>query len=290
LKPGESIIFTLGFSNLTNQNVSIITINVDPTNIVAESTEANNIVTSTITNLSYNSNYYYNNNSNTGCYINGNFTYNCNNNYNYNNGTLTASCYPSNVSPQTGQTISWNPTVSGGNGSYTYYWTGTDNLSSYSQYPNITYYNAGYKTANLTVTSGGYSTTATCSTSVGGNYNNNGYYDSYGNWINYNNNNGYYDSYGNWINYNNNNSYGDLGVTCYGSPSNISSGDRVHWYANAFGGNGNYSYSWSGTNGLDSSSQNPSKTYSSSGKKDALVTVRSGGYYVSYTCSIYVNN
>jgi hypothetical protein len=87
LRPGESIQFTLGFNNLTNQRNSLITINVDPSNVVAESNEGNNMTTSSTINSGYNNNYYnnnynyndynnYNNYSN-GCYVNGYFTYNC---------------------------------------------------------------------------------------------------------------------------------------------------------------------------------------------------------------------
>jgi hypothetical protein len=165
LKPGESIIFTLGFTNLTNIYSNTITISADPLKQIAESNEYNNVIISTITNYSYNSNNYNNNN-------------------------------------------------------------------------------------NL-----------------------NGYYDSYGNFISYN------------YNYNNN---GTLGVTCYGSPSNLSTGDRVRWYADAFGGDGDYTYTWTGSNGLKSTSQNPSKTYNSTGEKQAVVTVESDDFYVSHTCSVNV--
>lgn len=217
LKPGESIIFTLGFSNLSNQNIGSISITADPLNVVTESNEYNNTITSTITNNSFNSNYYnnnnYNNNSNSGCYVNGFFTYNCGNT-NYNNN--------------------WN----------------------YSNSNNI-----------------------------------NGYYDTYGNFHSYNNsnnnnNNGYYDSYGNFHYYNNNNS---LSVNCYADPSDPIAGERVRWYANATGGNGDYSYDWTGTNSLNSTSQNPSKTYTSSGTKYATVSVSSNGYDASYTCSVFVD-
>jgi uncharacterized cupredoxin-like copper-binding protein len=85
LRPGESIQFTLGFNNLTNQRSSLITINVDPANTVVESNEGNNMTTSSIINTDYNNNYYNNNNNyynnnynyNNGCYVNGYFTYNC---------------------------------------------------------------------------------------------------------------------------------------------------------------------------------------------------------------------
>jgi len=173
LKPGDSIIFTLGFGSLKNLSNSLITINADPQNAVYESVEYNNIVTQAITNIGYNSNYY-------------------NNNYNYNNY-------------------------------------------------------------------------------------NNGYYDVYGNWINYNN-------------YNNNYYNNDLTVSCYAEPEDPETGDRVRWYADADGGDGDYDYEWTGTNSLDSSSQNPSKTYSSHGWKYATVTVTDGDdNEVSETCSVYVD-
>ena len=146
LKPGESIIFTLGFTNLTNIYSNTITISADPLKQIAESNEYNNVIFSTITNYSYNSNNY---------------------NYNSNSGTL--------------------------------------------------------------------------------------------------------------------------GVTCYGSPSNLSTGDRVRWYADAFGGDGDYTYTWTGSNGLKSTSRNPSKTYNSTGKKQAVVTVESNDFYVSHTCSVNVD-
>jgi hypothetical protein len=173
LRPGESIIFTLGFSDLTNQRIGIITINADPRNTVAESIEYNNILTQTINNSSYNSSHY-------------------NNNY-YNN-----------------------------------------------------------------------------------NYNYNGYYDIYGNWISYNNNYNYYN---------------DLDVSCYADPDDPETGDRVRWYVEVDGGDDDYDYEWTGTNGLDSSSENPSKTYSSRGWKYATVTVTDGDDNEAIAgCSVYVTN
>lgn len=192
LKPGESIIFTLGFSGISNQYTNLITINVDPQNSVAESIEYNNILTSTITNTSYNSNYYNNNNSNNGCYINGVYTYNCNNgcyvngmftyncnnnynngwdyNYNYNNyNDLRVSCYTNTTNPEEGDKVKWYANVSGGDGDYNYEWTGTDDLDSSSKNPSITYDNHGWKYATVTVESDGYSVSQTCSVYVDNN-------------------------------------------------------------------------------------------------------------------------
>lgn len=197
LRPGESIIFTLGFSNISNQYSNLITINVDPQNIVTESVEYNNILTSTITNTSYNSNYYdnnyynYNNNyNNTGCYINGVYNYNCNNNnifpnngcyvngmftyncFDYNNNdwdnnNLRVSCYAKPSDPEEGDRVRWYADASGGDeDDYEYEWTGTDDLDSSSKNPSITYEDDGWKYATVTVESDGDFASQTCSVYV----------------------------------------------------------------------------------------------------------------------------
>lgn len=172
LRPGESIIYTLGFSNLTNQNTGLITINVDPQNIVSESVEYNNIITYLITNISYNSDYYnnYNNNNTNGCYVNGLFTYNCNTNgngWNYNNNDLSVSCYADPRDPNTGDRVRWYADVEGGDGDYTYDWTGTNNLNSSAENPSKTYTTRGTKKATVTVTDGDDNeVTDTCSVYV----------------------------------------------------------------------------------------------------------------------------
>lgn len=210
LRPGESIIFTLGFSNLSNLYSGLVTINIDSVNSVSESNEINNTITSTIINNSYNSNIYNINNTNTGCYINGVYTYNCNNNY-YNNG--------------------WN-----------------NNYYNNNDWNNYNY-----------------------------NYNNGCYINGI---FTYNCNN----------NWNNNYNYNNLSVTCYSDPSGTSNnGELVRWYSIASGGNGHYTYDWSGTEGLNSTSQNPGKIYYSNGTKYATVTVESEGYEVTRTCSVYVD-
>lgn len=169
LKPGESIIFTLGFSNLTNQNFSTITINVDPQNNVQEEAEHNNIVTSTITNTSYNSNYYYNNYNN-GCYVNGFFTYNCGDYYTdwfSDSDDLEVSCYADPENPEVDERVRWYADVEGGDGDYNYDWTGTDDLDSSSEHPSITYDDDGRKRAYVTVKDGdGNTAEASCSVYV----------------------------------------------------------------------------------------------------------------------------
>ena len=88
-----------------------------------------------------------------------------------------------------------------------------------------------------------------------------------------------------WNNYNNN-----LRVSCYADPENPDVDERVLWYANVSGGDGDYEYDWSGSEDLDSSSKNPSITYDDDGTKRAYVTVEDGdGNTADASCSVYVD-
>ncbi len=83
------------------------------------------------------------------------------------NNQLSAYCVgnPSNVGVN--QTVTWTVYPTGGNGSYGYAWSGTDSLYGYSQYVDKSYSYTGTKQATVTVTSGGYSTSAVCNVNVG---------------------------------------------------------------------------------------------------------------------------
>lgn len=170
LKPGDRIEFTLSFDNPSivynnqyntyayyNYNLpnSLFTVNVDPLNQVNESVESNNTDSVTVN-------------------VYGEYNYN-NNNY---SGNLTVSCYSIPTNPNTGENVTWYTQVSGGTGSYTYYWSGTDNLVGSSQSISKIYYTSGLKNANVIVTSGNSVISRGCSTSVYGNNNNNNYGNS----------------------------------------------------------------------------------------------------------------
>jgi len=170
---------------------------------------------------------------------------------NNNNGNLTASCYGNS---NNGNTINWYVTPMGGNGSYSYYWTGTNGLSGYNQ--NVTqYYNYnGTQTANVTVTSNGSSYTATCTATTGNNYNNNNQLNAY----------------------------------CYASPSTVNPGQMVTWNGSASGGNGNYTYSWTGSNNMYGYNQIVTQTYSTGGTQTATLTVNSNGQVATANCVVNV--
>jgi len=76
-----------------------------------------------------------------------------------------------------------------------------------------------------------------------------------------------------------------VGGSCTASPALASTGDSVTWAATPSGGNGFYTYSWSGTDGLAGTAQSVAKTYLSAGTKTASVTITSGGQSSAVSCS-----
>ncbi len=218
--------------------------------------------------------------------------YNYDYNYNYpypqqnNNGPLQVQCYPMPLSASTGQNISWVASAYGGNNSYYYTWTGTDGLSGYGSSISKTYYASGYKSASVTVTSGGQTVSKNCDGTVnvyGDNYN---YYTP---------NPNYYGPTNNYYPYTNN-YYTTLTLSCNISSTYANTGGYVTWNAYPAGGNGTYTYSWSGTDGLYGSSQSVYYTYPNPGQKTATVTVYSNGQSMTQVCGTvnvggnYVNN
>ncbi len=181
--------------------------------------------------------------------------------------SLTASCYPVNSSSvPAGSSITWAANASGGNGMYSYSWTGTDGLSGGNQSISMVYGTPGIKTASVTVYSGGQSMTANCSGSV------NVYGQNY--------------SYNYYGNYNYNTSYVQpLTAACSASVNATGLGNSVVWNAQASGGNGYYQYSWNGTDALSGVGQSLHYSYNQPGLKYASVTVYSNGQTITQPCS-----
>lgn len=197
-----------------------------------------------------------------------------------NDGPLQASCYPIPLSARTGDSVTWYASAYGGNGSYNFSWTGTDNLNGYGSSVIKAYYSSGAKSASVNVISGGQSITKICdgTATIYGDtsYNYNYTYPNY----NYNY------TYGYPYNYNYNyNYYSPLYVTCSVSSTYANTGAPVTWNAYPSGGNGSYTYVWSGTDNLYGSSQSVYYTYANPGIKSATVTVYStNGQSVTQTC------
>ncbi|MEI6627193.1 MAG: hypothetical protein WCL61_01235, partial [bacterium] len=75
---------------------------------------------------------------------------------------VTASCSPNTTSAITGTRVNWSVQASGGNGIFTYFWTGTDGLAGTVATINKDYSSSGAKTASVTVTSGSLSMHLNC--------------------------------------------------------------------------------------------------------------------------------
>jgi hypothetical protein len=81
---------------------------------------------------------------------------------------------------------------------------------------------------------------------------------------------------------------GPLGGSCYADRSSVEIGDEVTFRAEAYGGDGDYTYSWDGTENLDGNRRTVSQEYDRPGYKNAEVTIRSDGRSITRNCSVYV--
>lgn len=165
---------------------------------------------------------------------------------------IVASCSanPAN-SARPGESIIWTVTTSGGDGIYTYSWSGTNSLSGTTASVSKTYSTQGTKIATVRVTSGGVSKTATCSATIV--------------------------------------SWPPIVVSCSAVPVSVYPDNPITWTAVASGGNGTYAYAWSGTDKLLGTIASVSKSYTIVGKKIATIKVTSGGLSKTATCSATVN-
>src|SRR3989344_2650859 len=248
------------------------------------------------------------------------YSYNRHSQYN-NNGPLQVSCYPMPLSARTGESISWVASAYGGNNSYYYTWTGTDSLSGYGSSVSKTYYSSGYKSASVTVTSGGQTVSKNCDGIVNVYGNSNYNYDYNYNYNYYPQNYNYYSplsvtcsvgstytnsgysngqsitqycgsvnvgGYG-YVNYNNNNinsNNNGLSIACYSDPTTVRVNQPVTWRSEVTGGISPYTYSWTGTSGLSGSDSSVIKYYDTVGEKSAVITIRSAdGKTAASACS-----
>ncbi|MDO8619860.1 MAG: PKD domain-containing protein [bacterium] len=172
-----------------------------------------------------------------------------------------ASCYatPARVLP--GETVTWLAMVSGATASTTYAWDGTDGLSGDRPLISKTYATNGIKSALLTVTNGTNRIVASCTNAV---------------------------------------TVGPrtsptpspaTAVTttaitgvCVSSEAKVRTEEEVAWNVAVIGGNGTYSYLWSGDEGLVATTASTTKEYREPGTKNASVTVVSGAKSATIVC------
>jgi len=169
------------------------------------------------------------------------------------------SCYPSVYYTTTDGRIEWQAIADGGNGRYSYSWSGTDSLSGNNDSVTKRYTRTGSKYASVTVRSAGRSTTATCGS------------------VN--------------INPSYNTSYIPIptypsGMTASCSASALSPrvGSPITWTVYPAGGNGVYSYVWSGSDGFSGSQKSVVTSYRSTGPKYATVSIYSAGKTSTISC------
>ncbi len=188
--------------------------------------------------------------------------YNNNNNYYYNNNyssQIYISCSANTTFSPIESNVTWQANVTGGNGYYTYSWTGTDNLFGTNRLASVIYHTPGVKSASLTVYSGGQTYTQACSNTVTIGSQNNQYYS--------------------------NNNSGNIQVACYADKTPVSINTPVTWSVEATGGSGNFTYSWTGTDGISGNQPSLTTYYNTSGKKSATVTaVSSNGQSITQSC------
>ena len=158
IKPGDRIVFTTSFDTPTTVGVNTAYITADPTNVISEVSEANNqiIVPIKIEGTYYNYNNNYNYGANVPVYNNSYGTL-------YSWSSMSINCYANPQTSYVGMPITWYATASGGNGYYSYSWTGTDGLLGSQSAVSQTYYSSGSKIATVTVTSNGSTLTKQCS-------------------------------------------------------------------------------------------------------------------------------
>lgn len=169
--------------------------------------------------------------------------------------TLTVSCLASPSVADTKTSIAWIANPIGGNGTYTYSWTGTDSLSSTNSVFTKKYSVAGAKNASVAVTSGSLIASASCNANVT----------------------------------EANATSTPITVSCAGTPANLKIGSSTTWAVYPVGGNGTYTYNWSGADGLYSTNQIFTKNYGSVGSKLATVIVTSGTETATANCAVTVN-
>ena len=202
-------------------------------------------------------------------------------NYNYQNSysPLSVTCTANPSYTTVGTTVYWNANVSGGTGSYTYQWSGTDQVYGSNSSLVASYNTPGQKYASLTVYSNGQTMTQGCNNSI----NVTGGYVSQ----QYNNNQQYTNTTN--TNYQNTTNSGGLIVACAADARTVNVGTPVTWSVESTGGNGQYAYSWTGSDGLTGSQTSIATSYTSTGSKTASVTVTSGGASATAACGSAVN-
>jgi hypothetical protein len=179
------------------------------------------------------------------------------NDYDYDYDQLAVSCRPGVTFATTGQTVEWIAYATGGTGRYNYRWDGSDDLNGTSRIVNKRYNRSGTKSAEVRVTSGNRTVTHQCSPDL---------------------------IVGLQTGYPSNINSGGIQVACFADSNSARIGTPVTWIAEAAGGTGSYTYTWSGSDGLSGTASRVATSYFSAGYKTASITVYSGGLTNTVSC------
>ncbi len=176
---------------------------------------------------------------------------------NYYVAPLSVTCTANTAFAPVGTQVVWTARVSGGNGYYSYIWTGTEGLYGYGQSVAIGYRLPGLKEATVAVTSDGQSTRAICGpVNVGVPVYQPAplpvqppiYQPQYP-------------------------TTPIIDIACYATPTKAKIGQPVTWTAQVLEAVPVARYSWTGTSGLDGSQPSVTKYYTSVGIKKATISV-----------------
>lgn len=170
---------------------------------------------------------------------------------------LTVSCGLSRPYISEGDSVEWSVRVEGSS-NYSIKWRGHDEVENKTSSSfNARYNDAGYYTADVTITAGTQTKTAYCGTV-----------------------------------YVNQEYVPPLYASCYPDRSYASIDENVTWRVEPWGGDGDYDIDWSGTGDIDGNSREKvTISYDRSGSKEADVRVCSGKKCIQQYCgSIYVED
>ncbi|HEY1037371.1 MAG TPA: hypothetical protein VGE62_02205 [Candidatus Paceibacterota bacterium] len=169
---------------------------------------------------------------------------------------LDGNCVISPSIAYVNQTVSFSASATGGNGSYSYQWSGPDGINASSQSFSGRFSYAGTKSVSVVITSGSQSVTRTCSVTIQETYNPPVVGNAY----------------------------------CVATPANAAINQPVTWTAYVNGSvYGATSFSWNGTDGLYGNSQTITRSYQTPGYKTASFTAYVNGQSVTGTCATNIN-
>ena len=200
-----------------------------------------------------------------------------------NASSLSVTCAVSTSTPITGGTVTWLASASGGTGSYTFSWSGTDALTGTSGSVSKVYTTAGVKTASVSASFGGSS--ASCSSSIivtsapapacsdGVDNDGDGSID-------------FPADIGCASGSDTDESNIPLSASCSVAPTAGSTGSAFTWTVVPAGGvTGIYTFTWSGTDGLFGSATTTTKSYLTAGTKTGSVTVTADTETIALSCA-----